>query len=64
MGKTMDMYVLQKLSARIAELEAENARLEFSALVHKQDAEELQKQLKEMKRKQEASDTNITIPSE
>lgn len=64
MGKTMDMYVLQKLSARIAELEATNARLEFSALVYKQDAEELQKRLEEMKEKQEAGDTNITISSE
>lgn len=64
LGITMDMYVLQKLSARIAELETENARLEFSALKYKQDAEELQKQLEEMKKKQEASDTNITIPSE
>lgn len=62
-GMSIDVYTLQKLSLRIAELEAANARLEFSALKYKEDAEELQKQLEEMKKKQEA-DTNITIPSE
>lgn len=61
---SIDVYALQKLSSRIAELEIENARLEFLALKYKQDAEELQKQLEEMKKKQEASDANITIPSE
>lgn len=61
---TIDAYVLQKLSARIADLETENARLEFSALKYKQDAEELQKKLEKMEEKQEAGNTNITNPSE
>lgn len=46
---TIEMYVLQKLSAKISELEIENARLEFSVLKYKQDAEELQKQIEEIK---------------
>lgn len=46
---TIEMYVLQKLSAKISELEIENARLEFSVLKYKQDTEELQKQIEEIK---------------
>lgn len=61
---TLNEYVSGKLSARIAELEAENARLEFSALKYKQDAEEMQKQLEEIKEKPEADNANTTIPGE
>lgn len=61
---TLNEYVSGKMSTRIAELEMENARLEFSALKYKQDAEELQKQLEEMKEKPEAGNVNTTIPSE
>lgn len=50
---TIDAYTCHKLSARIAELETENARLEFSVLKYKQDAEELKKQLDEMEKKPE-----------
>lgn len=50
---TIDTYVANKLSAKIAQLEAENARLEFVALKYKQDAEELQKQLEENKNEEQ-----------
>lgn len=63
-GMSIDAYVLQKLSLRIAELEATNARMEFSVLKYKEDAEELQKELEEMKKKPEAGNANITIPNE
>lgn len=63
-GMSIDVYTLQKLSLRIAELEAANARLEFSVLKYKEDAEELQKQLEEIKKKPEAGNANTTIPSE
>lgn len=61
---TIDVYVLQKLSARIAELEIENARLEFSVLKYKQDAKKMWKQLEKMEKKQEAGNNSITISSE
>lgn len=42
---TMESYVAKKLGARIATLEEENAKLEFAALKHKQDADDLKKKL-------------------
>lgn len=54
---TIEMYVLQKLSTKISELEIENARLEFSALKYKQNAEELQQQIEEIRNNMKADNS-------
>lgn len=54
---TIEMYVLQKLSTKISELEIENARLEFSALKYKQNAEELHQQIEEIRNNMKADNS-------
>lgn len=55
---TIGSYVERKLSQKISELEIENAKLEFLALKYKQDAENVQKELKELKEVQNRHDSS------